>query len=406
MKKPELLAPAGNRECLETAFRFGADAAYIAGKNFGLRAFADNFTNDQIADAVDYAHGLDKKVYVTANAVMYNSELDSLAGYIRFLADAGADGVIISDPSVVKIARENSIDIPIHLSTQANTTNYMSASFWYEQGIKRIVMSREVSLDDIKEIRRKCPDGLEVEAFVHGAMCIAHSGRCLMSSVMTARSGNRGECAQPCRWEYYLHERGYDGEYFRIDEDERGTYVLNSKDLMMIEHIPEMVDAGITSFKVEGRMKSTYYVASVINAYRRAIDGYFEHGENYVFDPSLKEELEKSATRLFTTGFFFGNPREEGQDISRDTVLRKYTFVAKVIEKARGGYIKVEQRNKFSVGETLEALSPGYGSRSFVVEEITDQNGEGQQSAPHAQQVLKLNCPYVLKEGDILRRHD
>lgn len=405
MGKIELLAPAGNRECLETAFHFGADAVYLAGKSFGLRAFAGNFDEGALADAVSYAHSLGKRVYVTVNAVLYNSEVGELSGYLHFLRDIGADGAIFSDPAVLLTAVREGIDIPLHLSTQANTTNYMSAQFWHEQGVKRIVMSRETSLEDIALLRKNTPDSLEIEAFVHGAMCIAHSGRCLLSTALTGRSGNRGECAQPCRWEYFIHERGYDGEYFQINEDERGTYILNSKDLMMIEHIPQLVEAGISSFKVEGRMKSAYYVASVISAYRRAIDGYLKNADSYVFDEELGEELLRSASRGFTTGFFFGAPGLKGQDITREEDPRKYTFCAKVTQAA-DGFALVEQRNKFSVGEMLEVLSCRTVGASFTVESIENMAGEAQESAPHPQQKIKINCPFELEPGDILRRHD
>lgn len=402
----ELLAPAGNRECLETAFYFGADAVYAAGRQFGLRAFAANFDNGELKEVIRLSHDMGKRFYVTVNAVLYNREIDELVEYLVFLAAIEADGVIISDPAVLKVIRDNQINIPVHLSTQANTTNYMSAAFWHEMGVKRIVLSRELSLEEIQDIRRQTPETLEIEAFVHGAMCIAHSGRCLLSSAMTGRSGNRGECAQPCRWEYHLSEEGYAGEYFPIEEDDRGTYILNSKDLCMIEHIPAMVRAGITSFKIEGRMKSAYYVASVVNAYRQALDRYMEADDAYQFDEGLKLELEKSATRLFTTGFFFGNPREMGQDVSRETQLRKYTFCAKALGKAKNGSVLVEQRNKFSVGETLEILAPGKGEMEFTVTEIVNEQGEAQDSAPHPQQRVWINCPYMLQPGDLLRRHD
>ena len=304
----ELLAPAGNLETLETALYFGADAIYMAGKQYGLRAFADNFTEDGLAAASRLTHEYGKKLYVTVNSVLWNRDIPGLEGYLRYLSEIRADGIIVTDPAVLLLLRRSGIPLAVHISTQANTTNYLSASFWYEQGAERIVLSREVSLDDIAEIRKNVPAGLELEAFVHGSMCIAHSGRCLLSSVLTGRSGNRGACAQPCRWEYHLYEKGYDGQYFPVFEDDHGTYIMNSRDLMMIEHIPELVQAGVTSFKIEGRMKSAYYVASVVHAYRRAIDAYQKDPSAYCFNENLKEELIKSATRGFTTGFYFGNP--------------------------------------------------------------------------------------------------
>ena len=405
-EKIELLAPAGNMECLKTALYFGADAVYMAGQSYGLRAFADNFSDEQLSEAVQLTHNGNKKIYITVNSVMWNRDLDGLGGYLRYLSEIGADGVIVSDPAVIELVQREQLSIPIHLSTQANTTNYLSASFWNRQGVKRIVLSREVSLDDIQTIRQNTPEGLELEAFVHGSMCVAHSGRCLLSSVMTGRSGNKGACAQPCRWEYYLYEKGYDGQYFPIMEDDRGTYIMNSRDLMMIEYIPQLAEAGITSFKIEGRMKSAYYVASVVHAYRRALDAYYAQKDNYVFDESLKEELIKSATRGFTTGFFFGNPYEAAQDVTRDVDLRRYTFVGKVHENLPEGYLKVEQRNKFSIGEKLEILSPSVENTFFTVTQIMDMDGNMQDSAPHPQQMVRINCPYTLHEGDLLRRHD
>lgn len=402
----ELLAPAGNLECLETALYFGADAVYMAGKSYGLRAFANNFTDDELARAADMTHAQGKKLYITVNSVLWNRDLPQLGSYLEFLSGIGADGIIVSDPAVLKVVRDSGIPIPVHISTQANTTNYLSASFWHEQGAKRIVLSREVSLEEIAEIRRNTPASLELEAFVHGAMCVAHSGRCLLSSVLTGRSGNRGECAQPCRWEYHLYEKGYEGQYFPIMEDDRGTYIMNSRDLMMIRHIPLLIGAGITSLKIEGRMKSAYYVASVVHAYRRAIDAYAGDPGGYVFDEALAEELIKSATRGFTTGFYFGNPQEAAQDTVRDVDLRKYTFVGRILDSAENGTVEVEQRNKFSVGETLEVLSPHMGSCSFRVEGICDMEGNAQDSAPHPQQHIRINCPYPLRKGDLLRRHD
>jgi len=406
VKRIELLAPAGNMECLKTAFYFGADAAYLAGKSFGLRAFANNFSNDEIKDALRLAHGEGKRIYITLNAVLYNGEIEELKQYHSFLQEVRVDGMIISDPAVLQVMREEGLELPVHLSTQANTSNYMAARFWHGQGIKRIVLSREVSLREIAKIRQETDSTLELEAFVHGAMCIAHSGRCLLSSFFTGRSGNRGECAQPCRWEYSISERGYENEYFDIAEDGRGTYLLNSKDLMMIEHIPELVASGVTSFKIEGRMKSAYYVASTVGAYRRALDAYYEQGEAYRLDEGLKEELEKSATRGFTKGFFFGNPRTSGQDTTRERVYRQYVFVAKVLGSSEGGYVDVEQRNKFSLGDVLEVLSPSSRGMSFEIREIWNADGQEQSSAPHPQQKVRINCPFDLHEGDILRRQD
>ncbi len=390
-------------ECLQTALYFGADAVYLAGKSYGLRAFADNFTMEELAEAVGLAHGLGRRVYVTANAISRNDELEGLASYFAQLKKIKADAVIVSDPGVLLLAREAGLEV--HLSTQASTSNTKSACFWHAQGVKRIVMAREISLAEIREIREQTPGTLEIEAFIHGAMCVAYSGRCLLSSVLTGRSGNKGACAQPCRWEYAISEAGYPGQYFPILEDEKGTYILNSKDLMMIEHIPEMVQAGIDSFKIEGRMKSAYYVGCVVNAYRRAIDAYLAAPEGYMVDPALVEELRESATRQFTTGFFFGNPHEEGQDIQKSLMDRQTVFCAKVLEgRDARGYIRVEQRNKFSLGERLSVLSPHMPFCDFAVEEIRSEEGEAQEAAPHPQQVLWIPCPYDLHPGDMLRR--
>lgn len=399
--KPELLAPAGTFECLKTAFYFGADAVYLAGKSFGLRAFAANFDNDELKQAVEYAHNLGKKIHVTVNSVIRNTQMDELKDYLMFLAQIGVDAVIVCDPAIIKIIRDNNINLEMHLSTQTNTFNYMSCLFWHELGVKRVVLSRELTMEDIECICKNVPKSLEIETFVHGAMCVAHSGRCLLSAALTGRSGNKGACAQPCRWEYYLYEKGYEGEYFPISEDEHGTYILNSKDLMMIEHVDRLMQAGITSFKIEGRMKSPYYVASVVNAYRRAIDSVMEQGDSYVFDEHLKEELIKSATRQFSTGFYFNKPR---QDIDKCFKERPYAFVGIVTEDAQDGMVKIEQRNKFWAGDTIEVISPNLTNASFVAHKIINEDGEEQESAPHPQQKLTISCNLPLKKGDILRK--
>lgn len=399
--KPELLAPAGNMECLETAFYFGADAAYIAGVSFGLRAYAGNFTEDEIRSALAFAHSRSKKIYVTVNSVIADSQIGELTDYLFFLADAAADAVIVSDPAVFKLIRMHHIALPVHLSTQVNTFNHLSALFWHEQGVCRIVLSRELSIDAIRIISQKSPAGLELEAFVHGAMCVAYSGRCLLSYALTGRSANRGECAQPCRWEYHLTEKGYQGQYFPVQEAERGTYILNSKDLMMIEFIPQLMEAGIHSFKIEGRMKSSYYVASVVHAYRQAIDAYLRDGPEYLFDPSLKDELLKSATRPLSTGFYHGMPQ---QDIIKTENLQRAVFVARVLEDASDGWVLLEQRNKFCSGDTLEVLSPHMDSESIEVKEIRGAGGMLQQNAPHPKQNIRIPCGLPLMRGDILRK--
>jgi putative protease len=399
--KVELLAPAGNFECLRTAYYFGADAAYIAGAEFGLRAYAANFSLEEIRRAAAFAKKQNKRLYIAVNSVIPENKMEDLTQYLFFLADVGVDAVIFADPAVLKIVRDLNIPLRMHLSTQANTFNAMSAAFWYELGVDRIVLSRELTLRDIREITAKKPDDLELESFVHGAMCVAYSGRCLLSSVTTGRSGNKGECAQPCRWEYYLYEKGYDGQYFKITEDEKGTYVLNSKDMMMIEHIPELIEAGISSFKIEGRMKSVYYVASAVGAYRRAIDAYLQDASDQNLLDGLKEELTKSATRPFSTGFYYGNP---GQDILRDEPQRRYSFVGIVLEDAKDGTVLVEQRNKFLLKDALEVLSPHLKDLSLIVDKIINEDGQEQSSAPHPQQIVQIPCDFPLKKGDILRK--
>lgn len=400
--KVELLAPAGNMECLRAALHFGADAVYLAGRQYGLRAFADNFAPDELQEAVSLAHAMGKRVYLTINALFRGEDFAGLEDSLRVAQKAGVDAVIVSDPGVLMVARDY---LEVHLSTQASTMNAKSAAFWHAQGVKRVVLARELSLKEIAQIRADTPDSLELEAFVHGAMCVAYSGRCLLSSVFTGRSGNKGACAQPCRWEYTLHERGYAGEYYPIEEDERGTYVLNSKDLMMIEHLPALINAGLCSLKIEGRMKSAYYVACVVNAYRRALDAYYAQPcGSFAPDPRLVDELIDSATRQFTTGFYFGNPREQGQDVKKDYARRGYHFCGMVLrgQDARG-LVLVEQRNRFFRGETLYVLSPHMGFESFEAKELFNEEGQPVESAPHPQQRLYMRCPLDLKPGDMLR---
>ena len=399
MMKAELLAPAGNRECLEAAARFGADAVYAAGKAYGLRAFADNFTLEEIADAAAYLHRLGKKLYITLNAVFHEKDFEGLEAYVSGLCDARIDALIISDPGVLALVRRVAPQMPVHISTQANTCSAASAAFWHSQGASRVILSRELSLEEIVQIRKNAPETLELEAFVHGAMCISYSGRCLLSSFITGRSGNQGACAQPCRWEFSLHEKGYPDEYFPIGQDERGTYILNSKDLCMLPYMKEMTGAGIVSMKIEGRMKSAYYVACVTRAYRRALDD-AEAGKP--FDPALLEEVEKAGSRALTTGFYFGNPGRQGQDTTRGTTLRTYDFVGVVKEALPNGGLLMEQRGKFCVGDTLEALTPGE-TVEFAVTDIRTPEGEPRECAPHPKELLHIRCPLPLESGDMLR---
>lgn len=397
----ELLAPAGGREALEAAIYFGADAVYASGKTYGLRAFADNFSVDGIREAAEYVHAHGKRIYITMNAIFHECDFDGLEDYIAALADAKVDALIISDPGVISVAKRVAPNVPIHLSTQANTTNLESALFWHKQGVERVILSRELSLKEITHMRKNVPESLEIEAFVHGAMCISYSGRCLLSNFFTGRSGNKGACAQPCRWEYHVSEKGYEGEYFPVFADDRGTYVFNSKDLNMLAHLEDVVDAGVMSLKIEGRMKSAYYVGCIVNAYRRALD---DIAAGKPFDETLLKEVNKAGSRAFTTGFYYGNPREQGQDIERDIPQRMYDFVGVVRgEKNADGRILIEQRGKFLVGDTLDVLSPNMQGL-FEVTDIVTEKGEHRESAPHAQESLYITCPYDLKPGDMLRK--
>ena len=387
----ELLAPAGTFLKLKTAFKFGADAVYFAGKKFGLRAFAGNFEDDEIEKAVNYAHSLNKKVYITVNILAHEADFDGLKEYIEYLDKIGVDAVIVADVGIIKLIRDVAPNLDIHVSTQANVTNSYSAKFFQDMGVKRIVLARELSIEEIKKIHEAVPD-MELEAFVHGAMCISYSGRCLLSNYFTGRDSNRGACVQACRWEYTITEKSRQGQQFPIEEDERGTYILNSKDLCMIKHLKELEEAGVCSFKIEGRMKSEYYVACTVNAYRRAINGE---------DVDISE-LEKSSHRLFTTGFYFGEKDKEC--FTSSSPVQTHEFMALVLEDAKDGYVKIEQRNRFKVGDTLEVLSPDENfNKKIKVTEIKNLKGELIDDAKKVQEVLLLKTDLHLKEGDILR---
>lgn len=387
----ELLAPAGTFLKLKTAFKFGADAVYFAGKKFGLRAFAGNFEDDEIEKAVNYAHSLNKKVYITVNILAHEADFDGLKEYIEYLDKIGVDAVIVADVGIIKLIRDVAPNLDIHVSTQANVTNSYSAKFFQDMGVKRIVLARELSIEEIKKIHDAVPD-MELEAFVHGAMCISYSGRCLLSNYFTGRDSNRGACVQACRWEYTITEKSRQGQQFPIEEDERGTYILNSKDLCMIKHLKELEEAGVCSFKIEGRMKSEYYVACTVNAYRRAINGE---------DVDISE-LEKSSHRLFTTGFYFGEKDKEC--FTSSSPVQTHEFMALVLEDAKDGYVKIEQRNRFKVGDTLEVLSPDENfNKKIKITEIKNLKGELIDDAKKVQEVLYLRTELALKEGDILR---
>jgi len=407
MNLPELLAPAGNPERLKAALHFGADAVYLGMRKLSLRNFADNFTLDELNEACTLAHGLFRRVYVTLNAFARDSELRDLPGMLRDIAAAGADALIVNDPGVLCLARETLPDMELHLSTQANTLNARAAAFWHAQGVKRIVLARELTLTQIEAIRNACPPELELEMFVHGAMCISYSGRCLLSNYLNGRDSNRGECAQPCRWRYELCEAGKDGAYFPIEQDDQGAYVLNSRDLNLLPLLPGVLKTGVNSLKIEGRMKSVYYVATVVNAYRMALDAYRDSapGELTPPDRKLEEELEKASHRAYTAGFALGDPGPEGQSAGYGGYLQTHELSAMVLGyDGVGGRALVEQRNRFFTGDTLEILSPGDTARSAVVSYIETKAGERVNCAPHPQERLWIGCDAPLLPGDMLRK--
>ncbi len=404
IKKPELLIPAGNLETLKTAIIYGADAVYIGGEAFGLRAKADNFSIEDMKAGIDFAHERGRKVYVTANILAHNRDIAEAEDYFRELSHTGADAVIISDPGLFEISKEINPDMEIHISTQANNTNYRTFLFWHKLGAKRVVSARELSLEEIKEIRRNIPDDLEIESFVHGAMCISYSGRCLLSSFMAGRDANQGACTHPCRWKYSLMEEKRPGEYFPVTENERGTYIFNSKDLCMIEHIPELLDSGIDSLKIEGRMKTALYVATVARTYRRAIDDFFESPELYRERLELyKEEIGKCTTRDFTTGFYFGKPQSDSQIYDSNTYHKNYIYLG-TVAGVEDGYALIEQKNKFSVGDEIEIMKPDFENVRTKVLEIRDADSmESMESCPHPKQKLKLRLSVMPEAFDILR---
>ena len=389
----ELLAPAGNFEKLKTALCFGADAVYLGGKEFSLRSYSDNFTADKLKQAIALAHSLGKRVYVTANVFARNRDFGALADYFAFLSEIGADAALLTDAGAIALAKKTAPDLRIHLSTQANTTNRYAAAFWRDQGVERVVLARELSLAEISEIKQYCPD-LQLEAFVHGAMCISYSGRCLLSNYLAGRDSNRGECVQACRWNYEV--RAQNNEGYPIEEDLRGTYIFNSKDLNMISRLSELAAAGVESFKIEGRMKSVYYLATVVNAYRRAMNGTVSVAE-------CVAELAKCAHRDFTEGFAFG-ANANTVNYADSQTRGSCDYVANVLG-AENGVAVVEMRNRFRAGELLEVLSPGVSwNRNFIVGEMFDEQGQRVEDAKFVQQKLRLACPIPLAEGDILRR--
>ncbi len=400
-KKPELLAPAGDLTKLKTAIDYGADAVYIGGKAFSLRTASDNFSREEMEEGVRYAHAKGKKCYAALNIIAHNDDLKELESYLKELQDCGIDAVIVADMGIFDIVRKKASSLPVHISTQASNTNYASVSFFKELGAKRIVLARELSFREIHEITQKVPD-VEIEAFVHGAMCVSYSGRCLLSNYMAGRDSNKGDCAQPCRWKYSLVEEKRPGEYMPVYEDDRGTFLFNSKDLCMIEYIGELVKAGVTSFKIEGRVKSEYYVATVVKAYRDAIDEYFE---GKPFDPRHIEELRKISHRQYTSGFYFDKPKDTAQVYATSSYIRDYELIGTSIayddEKKE---LTLEQRNRFFLGDEVEILMPG---EPFYCMKITDMKNEWNETievAPHPQMKVKIPCDKKIYPGSFIRK--
>ncbi len=407
MRKVELLVPASSLEVLKVAVIFGADAVYIGGEVYGLRAKAKNFSKEDMIAGIAFAHEHGVRVYVTANILAHNADLAGVRTYFEELKEIRPDALIISDPAVFTIAREVCPEIDVHISTQANNTNYGTYHFWHRLGATRVVSARELSLAEIKEIRQQIPDDLEIETFIHGAMCISYSGRCLLSNYFTGRDANQGACTHPCRWKYAVVEEQRPGEYLPVYENERGTYIFNSKDLCMIEHIPELIDAGIDSFKIEGRMKTALYVATVARTYRKAIDDYLTSEQLYrEHMPWYLEQISNCTYRQFTTGFFFGKPSEEAQIYDSNTYIKEYTYLGIVGERNADGLYAIEQRNKFSVGEMIEIMKPNGDNIEVKVQRIVNEEGEDMDCAPHPKQKLWIDLGQPLDQYDILRRKE
>ncbi|MDY3250128.1 MAG: U32 family peptidase [Candidatus Choladocola sp.] len=407
MRHPELLIPASSLEVLKTAVIFGADAVYIGGEAFGLRAKAKNFSMEEMAEGIRFAHEHGVKVYVTANILAHNYDLDGVEAYFQELKKIGPDALIIADPGVFAIAKRVCPEIERHISTQANNTNYETYRFWWEQGAKRVVSARELSLKEIRQIRDRIPEEMEIESFVHGAMCISYSGRCLLSNYFTGRDANQGACTHPCRWKYAVVEETRPGEYMPVEENERGTFIFNSKDLCMIEHIPDLIDAGIDSLKIEGRMKTALYVATVARTYRKALDDYRK-------DPALYEanmdwyrnQISNCTYRQFTTGFFYGKPDHDSQIYDSNTYVKEYTYLGIIGDRREDGLYSIEQRNKFSVGESIEIMKPDGRNVVVTVAAIFDEEGNKMESAPHPKQKLRVDLDGQADRYDILRRQE
>ena len=410
LKKPELLIPAGSLEVLKTAVMYGADAIYIGGDMYGLRAKAKNFSMEDMREGISFAHSYGKKVYVTANITAHNNDLNGIREYFKELKAFGEDkpdAIIVSDPGVFSIAMEEIPEIEVHISTQANNTNYETYRFWHKLGATRVVSARELSMDEIVDLRANIPVDMEIETFIHGAMCIAYSGRCLLSNYFTGRDANMGACTHSCRWKFHVVEETRPGEYLPIEENERGTYIFNSKDLCMVEYIPELVKAGIDSFKIEGRMKTALYVATVARTYRKAIDDFFEDPQIYEKEkPCYLEEIKKGINRQFTTGFFFGKPTHEEQIYDSNTYEKEYTYLGTISGQNQDGLYELEQRNKFFVEETIEVIKPSGETIEVVVKKITDDQGVELDCCPHPKQIIYVDLGINLKPYDILRRKE
>ncbi len=405
-RHPELLIPASSLEVLKTAVIFGADAVYIGGEAFGLRAKAKNFSREDMQEGIEFAHNHGVKVYVTVNILAHNRDLPGVREYLKELKELRPDALIIADPGIFEMAKEICPEIERHISTQANNTNYAAYQFWWKQGAKRVVSARELSLEEIREIREHIPEEMEIESFVHGAMCISYSGRCLLSNYFTGRDANQGACTHPCRWKYAVVEETRPGEYMPVYENERGTFIFNSKDLCMIEHIPELVEAGIDSLKIEGRMKTALYVATVARTYRKALDDYAKSPEIYRKNmPWYLSQISNCTYRQFTTGFYFGKPDENTQIYDNNTYMREYVYLG-IIGEVKEGMCRIEQRNKFSVGEEIEIMKPDGANVPVVVKRILNEEGQEQESAPHSKQILYVELDADADIYDILRKRE
>ena len=403
--KAELLAPAGSLAKLKYAIEYGADAVYIGGEEFSLRVAAKNFSTSEIKEGIEYAHARGKKVYITANIIPHNEDLKDFPDFVKEVDSLGADAIIVSDLGLFSIVKEVAPNLDIHISTQANNTNYMSAKMWYKLGAKRVILARDLSFKEIGEIRDNILPDQELECFVHGAMCVSYSGRCLLSNYLTHRDANKGACSHPCRWKYYLMEEKRPGEYMPVFENDRGTFLYNSKDLCMVKHIPDLIRAGINSFKIEGRVKNELYVATVVGAYRRAIDSFYEDPDNFVIEPDILQELEKVSHREYTTGFYYNKPDENNQLYTSNTYIQDYTIAAVVLDYDPETHIAtVEQRNRFFKDEELEVISPHRKSFGFKAEYMTDEDGENIDVAPHPQMIVKLKIDSEVVPYSIIRK--